>query len=178
MALTLVDGTVIPTVETYHARTDSSGRTTLPDGRVFIPAELLSTEDPCPDCAAEGRTTFGGYTPRLARRSDDGFLGCITHSGARLTGMREVQGTATCPDCGVPAETAHEDGCDVARCTLDGMQRLNHDHPNPAEGWGQVWTGLWPGDVEIAEGLATDHNDLIMKGVRGDLRWNGQRWVR
>ena len=90
MALTLVDGTVVPTSETFLARTDSSGRTTLPDGRVFVPAHLLPTQIPCAHCEDEGKRTVSGRTPNLAQREDDGFVGCVSHDGHRLTGMRMV----------------------------------------------------------------------------------------
>jgi hypothetical protein len=54
-----------------------------------------------------------------------------------------------CADCGAAVGSPHTPGCDVARCLVDGEQRLRcfarHD-------CGQdVWTGRWPGDVECAE---------------------------
>lgn len=90
MALTLSDGTVIPTELTRHASTAPDGTTTLPDGRVFVPALLRDTDQPCTRCEQQGMRTYGGYTPRLKQRDDDGFIGCITHDGARLTGMTQV----------------------------------------------------------------------------------------
>lgn len=59
-----------------------------------------------------------------------------------------------CPDCGVPPETRHIEGCDVARCTVCGVQQLqcdgaehDHDETPPME----MWTGIWPGVVECRE---------------------------
>ena len=82
-----------------------------------------------------------------------------------------------CPDCAVDPGELHDDGCDVARCTVCGFQRISCDHEDTDVGWGQVWTGQWPGDVEVAEGLASDLNDLHMKGITKALTWNGERWV-
>ena len=70
-----------------------------------------------------------------------------------------------CPDCGAGIGQPHDDGCDVARCLVTGMQRLQCD------GWhkeaalreavpgifedpvcGQdAWTGQWPGAAECDE---------------------------
>ena len=33
-----------------------------------------------------------------------------------------------CPDCAVPVDTPHQDGCDVARCLDTGIQRLSCAH--------------------------------------------------
>lgn len=33
-----------------------------------------------------------------------------------------------CPDCGTGQGHPHLQNCDVARCTLDGRQRLSCDH--------------------------------------------------
>ena len=63
-----------------------------------------------------------------------------------------------CPDCGVVVGQAHEQGCDVALCTICGRQRLSCSHAGMYEdaeeevpsvdGWGAVWTGQQPGDDE------------------------------
>ena len=106
-----------------------------------------------------------------------------------------------CNDCGADPGTPHQDGCDVARCTLCGWQRISCEHADGDGGWGQLWTGEWPGDVECREvGLfgtresamhppmvkcepdhpdrTPDLNALIMLAAQGLLTWNGQRWVR
>ena len=82
----------------------------------------------------------------------------------------------TCSDCGVKPGEAHIPGCDVARCTLCGWQRFSCDCGEEVEG--EIWTGEWPGDVELREGLADDMNDLYRKAMFGLLIWNGQRFVR
>lgn len=46
-----------------------------------------------------------------------------------------------CPDCKATPGTPHEDGCDVARCTVCGKQRITCEHSNKDVGWGEVWTG-------------------------------------
>jgi hypothetical protein len=57
-----------------------------------------------------------------------------------------------CPDCGVAPGVEHEDGCDVARCTRTGNQRLicgGHEG-TVFEGMDcgrDVWTGAWPQDT-------------------------------
>lgn len=61
-----------------------------------------------------------------------------------------------CGDCAVPPGTAHEGGCDVARCMATGLQRLSCDQNHPpmteADPCGvDVWTGEWPGDAECRE---------------------------
>lgn len=56
-----------------------------------------------------------------------------------------------CNDCGVEVGTPHEDGCDVARCTECGHQRISCDHDDSDVGWGQIWTGIWPGEKECME---------------------------
>lgn len=83
-----------------------------------------------------------------------------------------------CPDCAVDPGVRHAEGCDVARCTGCGKQRLLHGHPGAPPEWNSpnIWTGEWPGDEEVSEGLATDLNNLAVKGESGLLRWDGQRW--
>lgn len=84
----------------------------------------------------------------------------------------------TCPDCGVVPSVPHVDGCDVARCTVCGWQRISCDHAESDEGWGAIWTGRWPGDIEVEEGLAPDLNALAERANLGELVWNGERWSR
>lgn len=100
----------------------------------------------------------------------------------------------SCADCGVTPGRPHDDGCDVARCLVTGLQRLacgeSHDCGQ------QVWTGRWPGDAECEEfgwqavfehgrswvcctrntpGAVRDLNRLYDQAVRDSVR---QRWVR
>ena len=64
---------------------------------------------------------------------------------------------ADCHDCGAKPGEAHDDGCDVARCTWTGQQRLACGAIGPligqeAHDCGQdVWTGEWPGHAECRE---------------------------
>ena len=55
-----------------------------------------------------------------------------------------------CPDCGVLPGLKHEDGCDVAICTICGQQCICCDceegECEPGE-----WTGIWPGVAECYE---------------------------
>lgn len=44
-----------------------------------------------------------------------------------------------CPDCDAAPGTAHENGCDVARCAVCGDQRIICPHADTDEGWGAVW---------------------------------------
>jgi hypothetical protein len=85
-----------------------------------------------------------------------------------------------CPDCQACPGDSHKDGCDVARCTVCGWQRISCDHGNTGLGWGAIWTGEWPGDVEVREYGLADLNDLAMMAARGQLWWDGrvQRWQR
>lgn len=60
-----------------------------------------------------------------------------------------------CPDCGVAADSAHQEGCDIERCSACGLQRLAcllggpacPDHDPQLYGW----TGCWPGWRESIE---------------------------
>ena len=57
--------------------------------------------------------------------------------------------TKSCHDCGVDAGEMHESGCDVARCTVCGIQALQCDEHLEAPM--EVWTGIWPGIKECYE---------------------------
>lgn len=106
----------------------------------------------------------------------------------------ELETAKPCGDCAVPAGTAHEQGCDVARCLVTGMQRIacSRRHDCGAD----VWTGTWPGDAECREfgwfalfsaddgwercsadepGAMPDLNRLVC-----EARWDpaAQRWVK
>lgn len=106
----------------------------------------------------------------------------------------------TCPDCAVLPGYPHTDGCDVARCPLCGMQRLQcYDHQRsvtPA-----IWTGIWPGELECVEyglwckwvdgkgwvepvagdfDLQADLNMLAIMAAKGEVQWDRrlQRYVK
>lgn len=104
-----------------------------------------------------------------------------------------------CHDCQVFVGEPHEEGCDVARCSVCGGQRLQCEGDQAcAAGDGGVWTGEWPGDLECREfdlwSKWTDHgweettkddpaatedlNRLVTLAAEGLLDWNGQRWVK
>lgn len=56
----------------------------------------------------------------------------------------------TCPDCGVKPGEAHEEGCDVERCSSCAAQFLScgcEDH-DPSK---SKWTGEWPGISECRD---------------------------
>lgn len=55
----------------------------------------------------------------------------------------------TCPDCAVAVGEKHELGCDVARCLMDGSQRLSCGERGCCGE--DIWTGEWPGDAECRE---------------------------
>lgn len=54
----------------------------------------------------------------------------------------------SCPDCGMEIGEQHLEGCDVARCSICGGQRLSC---NCKSGDGGEWTGTWPGTLEALE---------------------------
>lgn len=129
-----------------------------------IAAPVAAVHAVCSGCGqlAPGEVDRPHWMQLLDRRTGVTLSLCGTCSESR------------CPDCSVPAGAVHFDGCDVARCTICGRQWLGCEHE---DGDGHVWTGEWPGDAEVREGLATDLNDLTMKGlVHKTLRWDGQRW--
>ena len=85
-------------------------------------------------------------------------------------------GGETCPDCAVAPGCRHEKGCDVARCKICGFQDLSCEHrATPMT----MWTGRWPGDLEVSEGLASDLAELYVRRLRGELVWNieDERWM-
>ncbi len=55
--------------------------------------------------------------------------------------MRAV--SDNCPDCCAAIGEEHADGCDIARCLLEGHQRLGC--PSDHNCGHDKWTGLWPG---------------------------------
>lgn len=63
---------------------------------------------------------------------------------------KELENSGNCHDCGVKPGDKHDEGCDVARCTSCGGQRLGCDCEDGV-GETDVWTGLWPGVKECYE---------------------------
>ena len=55
----------------------------------------------------------------------------------------------TCPDCCVKPGEKHRENCDVAQCTVCGMQALQCEEHADAEV--EIWTGIWPGIKECHE---------------------------
>lgn len=53
----------------------------------------------------------------------------------------------TCGDCGALAGSAHEGGCDIARCALHGIQQVQCGTSCPPN----TWTGYWAGELEAVE---------------------------
>jgi hypothetical protein len=90
-----------------------------------------------------------------------------------------------CGDCGVASSERHEEGCDVARCTACGYQRIGCDCKG---GQPTVWKGEWPGDLECREygwlrdddrdprGFTEDLNRLAV--MTWQMRWDSteERW--
>jgi hypothetical protein len=59
-----------------------------------------------------------------------------------------------CNDCGVAPGEKHWADCDVPRCTECGQQRLQcymEDAHGGDIGYGEIWTGVWPGAFECQE---------------------------
>jgi hypothetical protein len=97
-----------------------------------------------------------------------------------MTAIGEI--TVTCPDCGANVNATHQDGCDVARCLVTGMQRLQCDGLHDIEGppgcftpavcGDDIWTGLWPGEAECIEYGWYAYFQGAPAG------WRGTGWVR
>lgn len=87
--------------------------------------------------------------------------------------MIELRGA--CHDCAVPPGQPHVDGCDVARCTACGMQRIGCDHGGSDVGWGSLWTGIWPGYIEVAMYGLPSLNEVTF-GATWSRRF--QLWLR
>jgi hypothetical protein len=69
----------------------------------------------------------------------------------------------SCGDCGVEVGQQHDEGCDVARCTNCGDQRLSCgciDVGEPEE-----WTGLWPG-------VKTAYEKKLISTFDGGKTWS------
>ncbi|WP_460307623.1 hypothetical protein [Actinocorallia aurea] len=83
-----------------------------------------------------------------------------------------------CGGCRALPRTPHIDGCAVARCTECGLQRIACAHGDADAGWGQRWTGRYPGEDDVERFGLADLNDLADRIAAGMLMWdrNGQRW--
>lgn len=64
-----------------------------------------------------------------------------------------------CPDCGAEPGKVHKDNCDVERCSVCGMQKIQCDHEGHDKAFAR-WTGFWPGSVEAAY-LTIDLNNFM-----------------
>lgn len=74
-----------------------------------------------------------------------------------------------CTDCHVLPGQPHDDGCDVARCTECGVQRIGCEHGSQDVGWGQIWTGEYPSSGHPLEGVwdrETQRWNLFSEGWR------------
>lgn len=81
-----------------------------------------------------------------------------------------------CGDCGVAAGEPHQPGCDVERCKACGWQAIGCDCPDDTPS--TIWTGRWPGEVEVEEYGIKDLNELAMLAAGGRMRWDrdAERW--
>jgi hypothetical protein len=89
--------------------------------------------------------------------------------------------TPKCGDCGVKPGKPHQTGCDVARCKLCGWQDIGGHvghHPGKARR-STVWTGRWPGMVEVEEYGLEDLNEFGALCRAGKFVWSPdlERWV-
>ncbi len=68
----------------------------------------------------------------------------------------------SCGDCAALPGYEHGEGCDVARCPLCGIQRLQcYKHSRSTKP--SIWTGIWPGKIECVE-----HNLWVKEVTRPD----------
>ena len=72
----------------------------------------------------------------------------IEEIAERLIAKEKANNDMSCHDCGVIPGQKHHEGCDVARCTTCGGQRLSCDCEEENE---DVWDGIWPGTIEALE---------------------------
>ena len=66
-----------------------------------------------------------------------------------------------CPDCGVSPGKVHRHGCDVERCSVCGIQRLQCNCNNHDPIFSR-WSGFWPGTLE-ADAMGIDLNEFYRK---------------
>lgn len=85
-----------------------------------------------------------------------------------------------CADCGVTAGQPHTPGCDVARCKLCGWQDVGDHASCPDDRPSTIWTGRWPGELEVEEYGLADLNELESLTRAGFLCWDrdDERWFR
>ncbi len=88
---------------------------------------------------------------------------------------KEIEFRGSCRDCAVKPGERHLDGCDVARCTACGYQRISCGHRGSDIGWQSLWTGIWPGDIEVAMYDLDSLND-VYDGASWSKRF--QLWMR
>jgi hypothetical protein len=97
-----------------------------------------------------------------------------------------------CQDCGAQLGTAHEYGCDVARCPRTGTQQLACDRLH--ECGADIWDGVWPGTSAAVEygwyshldhgwqPCGPEHPQAVpdLNRVPLECDWNPQRkaWVK
>ena len=88
-----------------------------------------------------------------------------------------------CRDCGVLPGQVHVPGCDIALCKLCGFQDIgDHDTdcPEDDDRPSTVWTGRYPGLLEVEEWGLRDLNELASLQRTTLLRWDRdlERWVK
>lgn len=92
-----------------------------------------------------------------------------------------------CGDCGVAAGQPHSPGCDVELCKNCGWQAIACGCPGEEDDhtWHKnipstIWTGRWPGEIEVEEYGLKDLNELASLGRQGLMKWDSaaERWVR
>jgi hypothetical protein len=82
----------------------------------------------------------------------------------------DISQLRACPDCGAKPGQAHNDGCDVERCSHCGQQRLQCKSKKHDPKFSR-WTVIWPGEAECyAIGMVTtdggpDLNKLHSRGL-------------
>jgi hypothetical protein len=74
-----------------------------------------------------------------------------------------------CHDCGVAPGERHLEGCDVARCTSCGGQRLGCDCK---DGQPDVWTGVWPGIKECYEQKLICYDTCLYPSTNTEIGWS------
>jgi hypothetical protein len=124
--------------------------------------------------AEEMRTQHLDLHTRYEKAVEDKLGGLVEDDKAKP----DVQ--LRCPGCNVPIGVSHVLTCDVARCLMNGGQRVLKDHKTlngkveENHYCGQdIWTGFYPGEKE-----ATEYGVPLM--VLKELgRWDQEkiRWV-